>query len=128
LVDRLKITSAKIDIACLQHAMFVGVSRPGPACKRQCQLKDLCDERYRPGPEQLARPTIPTCVQDRLRFCEALRLGDNSHRNRAAVIHRLPQHRLGVGPLLDRRHRGAHEHRWTATRPRPPSEAIGGQA
>ena len=75
----------------------------------------------------MVRLTIPTCVQDRLRFSEALRLGDNSHRNRAAVIHKLPQHRLGVGPLLDRRP-WAHEHRWTATRPRPPSEAIGGQA
>jgi hypothetical protein len=89
--------------------------------------KDLCDERCRPGPEQLARLTIPTCVQDRLRFSEALRLGDNSHRNRAAVIHKLPQHRLGVGPLLDR-HPWAHEHRWTATRPRPNGKAIGGKA
>jgi excisionase family DNA binding protein len=57
----------------------------------------------------MARLTIPTCAQDRLRFSEALRLGDNSHRNRAADIHRLPQHRLGVGPLLDRRP-WAHEH------------------
>jgi hypothetical protein len=127
LVDRLKITSAKIDIACLQHAMFVGVSRPGPACKCSVNSKDLCDERYRPGSEQSAGLTIPTCVQDRLRFSEALRLGDNSHRNRAAVIHKLPQHRLGVGPLLDRRP-WAHEHRWTATRPRPHSDAIGGKA
>ena len=27
-----------LDIACPQHALFVGVSRPGPACERQCQL------------------------------------------------------------------------------------------
>jgi hypothetical protein len=38
LVDPLKITGAKSDIACLQHASFGGVSRPGPACERQCQL------------------------------------------------------------------------------------------
>jgi uncharacterized protein YecT (DUF1311 family) len=38
LVDPLEITSAKIDIACLQHALFGGASRPGPACERQCQL------------------------------------------------------------------------------------------
>jgi hypothetical protein len=31
-VDPLEIASAKIDIACLQPARFVGVSRPGPAC------------------------------------------------------------------------------------------------
>jgi hypothetical protein len=31
----LKIASGKIDIACLQHALFVGVSRPGPAGKRR---------------------------------------------------------------------------------------------
>jgi hypothetical protein len=30
LMDPLKITSAKIDIACLQHALFVRVSRPAP--------------------------------------------------------------------------------------------------
>jgi hypothetical protein len=98
-----------------------------PLVSASVNSKDLCDERYRPGPEQLARLTIPTCVQDRLRFSEALRLGDNSHRNRAAVIHKLPQHKLGVGPLLDRRP-WAHEHRWTATRPRPRSDAIGGKA
>ncbi len=39
--DPLEITSAKIDIACLQHTSFVGVSRPGPACERQWQLKRL---------------------------------------------------------------------------------------
>jgi hypothetical protein len=116
-VNRLEIASAKSDIACLQHAMFVGVSRLGLACERECQLKS----------SKMARMKSSTYAQDRLRFSEALRLGDNSHRNRAAVIHRLPQHRLGVGPLLDRRP-WAHEHRWTATRPRPPSEAIGGQA
>jgi hypothetical protein len=44
-----------------------------------------------------------TYAQDRLRFSEALGVGDDSQRNRAAVIHRLPQHRLGVGSLLDRR-------------------------
>jgi hypothetical protein len=37
----LKIASAKIDIACLQRALFVGGSRPGRAGKRQCQLKGL---------------------------------------------------------------------------------------
>ena len=41
LVDPLKITSAKIDMAGLQLALFVGVHRPGPAGKRQCQLKRL---------------------------------------------------------------------------------------
>ena len=39
LVDPLEMTSAKIDIACPHHALFVGASRPGPACERQCQLK-----------------------------------------------------------------------------------------
>jgi hypothetical protein len=39
LADPLEIASAKIDIACLQHALFIGVSRPGPACERQCHLK-----------------------------------------------------------------------------------------
>ena len=39
LVDPLKITSAKIDIVCLQHVLFVRVARPGRACERQCQLK-----------------------------------------------------------------------------------------
>jgi hypothetical protein len=38
-IDPLKITKAKIDIASLQHALFVGVSRPGRACERPCQLK-----------------------------------------------------------------------------------------
>jgi hypothetical protein len=41
LVELLKITSAKIDIAGLQHALFVVVPHPGPACERQCQLKRL---------------------------------------------------------------------------------------
>ena len=41
LVGPLKIASAKIDIACLQRALFVGGSRPGRAGKRQCQLKGL---------------------------------------------------------------------------------------
>jgi hypothetical protein len=41
LVDPREITSAKIDIACLQHALFGGVSRPGPACERQRQLKSF---------------------------------------------------------------------------------------
>ncbi len=39
LADPLKITSAKIDIACLQQTLFVGVPGPGPACERQCHLK-----------------------------------------------------------------------------------------
>jgi hypothetical protein len=41
LLGPLKIASAKIDIACLQRALFVGVSRPGPAGKRRHQLKRL---------------------------------------------------------------------------------------
>ena len=45
-----------------------------------------------------------TYAQDRLRFSEALGVGDNSHRNRTAVIHRLLQHRRSVGSLLDCRH------------------------
>jgi len=40
-VEPLKITSVKIDIAGLQHALFVGVPRPGPAGKRRHQLKRL---------------------------------------------------------------------------------------
>ena len=73
-MDHLEITSAKIDIACLQHALFVGVSRPGPACERQYQVTRLWgDQRLPPGPEQMTRLTISTCVQDRLRFSEALR-------------------------------------------------------
>jgi len=39
LADPLEIASAKIDIACLQHALFIWVSCPGPACERQCHLK-----------------------------------------------------------------------------------------
>ena len=39
LVETLKITSAKIDIACLQHALFVGVFRQGPVCEHPCQFK-----------------------------------------------------------------------------------------
>jgi hypothetical protein len=35
LVDRLEIASAKIDVACLQRALFVGVSRPGLAGRRR---------------------------------------------------------------------------------------------
>jgi AAA domain len=50
LVDPLEITSAKINIACLQRTLFVGVSRPGPACKRQCQLTRLRDQRWAPWP------------------------------------------------------------------------------
>ena len=38
LVDPLQITSAKIDIVSLQHALFVGVPRPDPACEFRCQL------------------------------------------------------------------------------------------
>src|SRR5215211_526169 len=52
----------------------------------------------------MARLTSSTCVQDRLRLSEALGLGDNSHLNRTAVIHRLPQQRRSVGSLLDCRH------------------------
>ena len=39
LVDPLEMTSADIEIACRHPALFVGVSRPGPACEGQCQLK-----------------------------------------------------------------------------------------
>jgi hypothetical protein len=39
LVDPREITSAKIDIACPHHALFVGASRPRLACDRQRQLK-----------------------------------------------------------------------------------------
>jgi hypothetical protein len=35
---------------------------------------------------------------------QGLRASDNSHRNRAAVIHRLPQHRRSLGSLRDCRH------------------------
>jgi hypothetical protein len=38
LVDPPQITSAKIDTVSLQHALFVGVPRPDPACELQCQL------------------------------------------------------------------------------------------
>ena len=38
LEDPLQITSAKIDIVGLQHALFVGVPRPDPACELQCRL------------------------------------------------------------------------------------------
>jgi hypothetical protein len=41
LAEPLEITSAKIDIARLQHELFVGVSRPGPAYERQRQLKSF---------------------------------------------------------------------------------------
>lgn len=39
LLDPLEIANAKIDIACLQRALLIGVSRPGPAGKRRHQLK-----------------------------------------------------------------------------------------
>ena len=52
LVDPLQITSAKIDIASLQHALFVGVPRPDHACELQCQLKRF-GRSHSPGPEQL---------------------------------------------------------------------------
>jgi hypothetical protein len=39
LVETLKITSAKINIACPHHTLFVGASRPGQACEHQCRLK-----------------------------------------------------------------------------------------
>jgi hypothetical protein len=126
LVDPLELTSAKIDIASLQHALFVGVSRPDPACERQCQHREG-DQRCAPAPANGARLTISMCVQDRRRFSDALGLGDNSHRIRAAVSTGcrstgLRQSFAGSSSL------GAHEHRWTATRPRPPSDAIGGKA
>jgi hypothetical protein len=54
-VDPLKITSAKIDIADLQHALFLGVSRPDPAYERQRQLKRCSDQRLCGGTEQMAR-------------------------------------------------------------------------
>ena len=111
LVDPLKITSAKIDIACLQHALFVGASRPGrqaPVSAQEISVINTC------CPARKWAHESSTCVQDRLRLQRGLRASDNSHRNRALVIHRLPQHRLGVGHLLDRR-TWAHEHRWTPT-------------
>ena len=54
--------------------MFVGVSRPGPACERSVSSRDLGDQRLRPGPEQMARRKRSTCAQDRLQFSEALGL------------------------------------------------------
>ena len=105
---------------CLQHALFVGVSRPGPACERQCQLKRLLINACA-GPEQMARSMkSSTCVHDRLRFSEALGLGDNSHRNRSVVIHRLPQHRRGVRHLRDCRHWAQAPLDYDG--PRPPSK------
>jgi hypothetical protein len=41
LMDPREITRTKINIACPQHPLFDGVSRPGPACERQCQLKSF---------------------------------------------------------------------------------------
>ena len=43
-IEPLKITGAKIEIACLQRALFVGGSRPGRACERPCQLRDVGDQ------------------------------------------------------------------------------------
>ena len=54
--------------------MFVGVSRPGPACEPSVSSRDLGDQRLRPGPEQMARRKRSTCAQDRLQFSEALGL------------------------------------------------------
>ena len=72
LVDPLKITSTKIDIVCLQHVLFVRVARPGRACERQCQLKDVADQRRREarsdgGDEELDVRTRPPAVQRGLR-------------------------------------------------------------
>jgi hypothetical protein len=78
LLDPLEITGAKIDIACPQHARFVGVSRPGPASKRQLQLKRLGDQRLRTGPNHWRAEKRLTYVQDRPRFSDALGLGDNT--------------------------------------------------
>jgi hypothetical protein len=41
LLGPLEIASAKIDIASLQRALFVGVARPGPAGKRQHRSRGL---------------------------------------------------------------------------------------
>jgi hypothetical protein len=51
------------------------------------------------GPEQMACVKSLTCVQDRLRLREAL--GVATTVSGIVVIHRLPQHRRGVGSLLD---------------------------
>lgn len=68
----------------------------------------------RPGAEQMARRKIDVrtgspAVQ------RGLRASDNTHRNRAAVIHRLPQHRHGVGHCWIVVTGAAHEHPWTTT-------------
>ena len=72
LVDPLKITSAKIGIVCIQHVLFVRVARPGRACERHCQLKDVADQRLRQarsdgGAEELDVRTRPPAVQRGLR-------------------------------------------------------------
>ena len=98
MVDPFEIASAKIDFTSLHHALLVGVSRPGPACERpNVSSRDFGDQPWRLGPEQIARSKSSTCVQDRLRFSEALSTSDNSHRTRPVVIHRLPHHKRGVG-------------------------------
>ena len=88
LVDPLKITSAKIDIVCLQHVLFVLVARPGRACERQCQLKKMSLINAGARPDQMAGMKSSTRVHDRPRCSEALGLATNSHRNRSIAIHR----------------------------------------
>ena len=88
LVDPLKITSAKIDIVCLQHVLFVLVARPGRACERQCQLKKMSLINAGARPDQMAGMKSSPRVHDRPRCSEALGLATNSHRNRSIAIHR----------------------------------------
>jgi hypothetical protein len=54
LVEPLKITSAKIDIAGLQHALFVGVPRPAPPVSAGTSSRDLHDQGLCPDTEQMA--------------------------------------------------------------------------
>jgi hypothetical protein len=87
-VSPLKITSAKIDIVCLQHVLFVRAARPGRACERQCpaqkmSLINACAQARSDGGHESS-----TCVHDRPRCSEALGLATNSHRNQSVVIHR----------------------------------------
>jgi hypothetical protein len=88
--------------------------------------RDLGDQRLH-RPEPMARRKKSMYTQDRLRFSEALRLGDNSHRNRAVVSTGCRS--TGLASVLCwivviRRTRAPLDYE----RPRPPSEAVGGQA
>jgi AAA domain len=93
LLDPFVIASAKIDIACLQRALFDGVAGPGLAGKRRHQPTDWVKPQE--GLDVRIRP--PAAQQ-------GLRASDNFHRNRTVVIHRLRQHGRSVGSLRDCRH------------------------